>query len=116
MGGVSDKDAKAFANEMRTSPETISAMRKFDDHAEFAISVKNVTAGAMRLRVPFGHMERMARMSDDDFAKVREVQRERYCVPVSEVRKVLARLISGDEIGQADQVDDAGDPFNEPYQ
>lgn len=116
MGGVSDKDAKAFANEMRTSPETISAMRKFDDHAEFAISVKNVTAGAMRLRVPFGHMERMTRMSDDDFAKVREEQRKLYCVPVSEVRKVLARLISGDEIGQADQVDDAGDPFNEPYQ
>ena len=63
IGGVSDKDAKAFANDMRTNPETITAMRKFDDHAEFAISVKNVTAGAMRLRVPFGHMEDMPRMS-----------------------------------------------------
>ena len=29
----------------------ITAMRKFCDHAEFAISVKNVTGGAMRLRM-----------------------------------------------------------------
>jgi hypothetical protein len=115
MGGVSDKDARAFANEMRTAPETISAMRKFDDHAEFAISVKNVTAGAMRLRVPFGHMERMDRMSEPEFAQVREVQREAYCVPAAQVRDTLGKMKSAHDIGGDDLAKDPGDPFGDDY-
>lgn len=115
IGGVSDKDARVFANDMRTSPETISGMRKFDDHSEFAISVKNVTGGTMRLRVPFGHMERMGRMSDDDFAKARDEQRKLYCVPVAEVRATLAKLTTGGAVDESCQVDDSNDPFNEPY-
>ena len=116
MGGVSDKDARAFANEMRTSPETISAMRKFDDHAEFAISVKNVTAGAMRLRVPFGHMERMPRMSDAEFAQVRDVQRDRYCVPVAEVRAALSKSVGANDMSGVDNSGHTGEPFADPYE
>ena len=110
MGGVSDKDAKAFAGEMRTTPEMILAMRKFRDHAEFAISVKNVTAGAMRLRVPFGHMERMPHMTDAEFTEVRDVQRERYCVPVAEVRETLTRMTSAQDLGGDQDVED-DDPY-----
>ncbi|KUO69182.1 MAG: hypothetical protein APF80_02325 [Alphaproteobacteria bacterium BRH_c36] len=116
IGGVSDKDARAFANDMRTSPDTITAMRKFDDHAEFAISVKNVTGGTMRLRVPFGYMERMARMSDADFAQLRSAQRMRYCVPVDEVRSALSKSVGANEMSGADNSGHAGDPFADPYE
>ncbi len=116
VGGVSDKDAKAFASDMRTSPETITAMRKFDDHAEFAISVKNVTGGTMRLRVPFGHMERMPRMSDADFAQLRETQREKYCVPVADIRAALSQSVGASAVSGAEGGDPAGDPFADPYE
>jgi len=101
IGGVSD---------------TITAMRKFDDHAEFAISVKNVTGGTMRLRVPFGYMERMARMSDADFAQLRSAQRMRYCVPVDEVRSALSKSVGANEMSGADNSGHAGDPFADPYE
>ncbi len=116
MGGVSDKDAKAFASEMHTSPEMISGMRKFADHAEFAIWVKNVTAGAMRLHVPFGHMEHMPQMTKVEFSQVRDVQRDRYCVPVAEVRAILSEQTSGREPGRANQGGDVRDPFADPYE
>lgn len=115
IGGVSDKDARAFANDMRTSPETITAMRKFDDHAEFAISVKNVTGGTMRLRVPFGYMERMASMSDADFAQLRELQREKYCIPVDEVRAALSRSVGRHDMNATDIGNAADDPFSDSY-
>lgn len=116
VGGVSDKDARAFASDMRTSPETITAMRKFDDHAEFAISVKNVTGGTMRLRVPFGTMERMPRMSDADFSQLRDLQRERYCVPVDDVRAALNKSVGASDLSNADSSDHAADPFADPYE
>ncbi len=90
-GGLSDKDARVLANDMRTSPDTITAMRKLPDHAEFAIFVKNVTDGAMRLRVPFGQMEALPKMSNEQFDSLRALQRQRYCLPVDEVRATLAR-------------------------
>ena len=119
VGGVSDKDARVFANDMRTSAETITGMRKFDDHSEFAISVKNVTAGTMRLKVPFGHMERMPNMSEADFARLRDQQRQRYCVPADEVRAALnaSVSVSGASSGDnGDDVDPTGDAFSEPYE
>jgi hypothetical protein len=116
VGGVSDKDARAFASDMRTSPETITAMRKFDDHAEFAISVKNVTGGTMRLRVPFGTMERMSRMSDADFSQLRDLQRDRYCVPVNDVRAALNKSVGASDLNGTDTSDHAADPFADPYE
>jgi len=107
VGGVSDKDARAFASDMRTSPDTITAMRKFDDHAEFAISVKNVTGGTMRLRVPFGHMEHMKRMTEAEFGQLRDVQRMRYSVPVEEVRATLSSVVDGIEPRAATDDSDA---------
>lgn len=116
VGGVSDKDAKAFASDMRTSPETITAMRKFDDHTEFAVSVKNVTGSAMRLNIPFGHMDRMPRMSDEDFAQLRQVQRERYCVSVDDVRAALLKSMRAGNVSDPDDKDPSNDPFGDPYE
>ncbi len=116
IGGVSDKDARAFANDMRSSPEAITAMRKFDDHSEFAISVKNVTGGTMRLRVPFGHMERMERMTDAEFTELRNVQRERYCVPVADVRAALDKSVGGHDQSGSDAIHDVNNPFADAYE
>ena len=105
VGGISDKDARAFASEMRTSPDVITSMRKLASESEFAISVKNVTDGTMRLRMPFGHMEAMPHMSDAEFEQVRDRQRELYCVPVEEVRSSLADVISGGRPASFDETD-----------
>ncbi|MEO0792370.1 MAG: type IV secretory system conjugative DNA transfer family protein, partial [Pseudomonadota bacterium] len=115
VGGVSDKDARAMASEMRTTAETIAAMRKFDDHSEFAISVKNVTAGAMRLRVPFGHMEGMPHMTEAQFSAVRDVQREQYCVPVAEIKETLTRQRSGGSFAHTPSDGADADPFGDSY-
>lgn len=105
VGGISDKDARAFANEMRTAPDVITSMRKLDSHSEFAISVKNVTEGTMRLRVPIGHMEAMLHMSESEFEQVRARQRELYCIPVEEVRSTLASVVDGGSVGSLDETD-----------
>ena len=55
-GGVSAKDATAFAKEMRCEPEFIQAMRKHRGHTEFACWIKNATPRPLRLAVPFGRI------------------------------------------------------------
>jgi hypothetical protein len=52
-GGVSDKDARALASDMRTSPEEIGQQRK----GHFLCFVKNVTERAVSIEVPFGRLE-----------------------------------------------------------
>lgn len=52
-GGVSDKDARALASDMRTTPEQIASQSK----GKFMCFVKNVTPAAVSLEVPFGQME-----------------------------------------------------------
>jgi hypothetical protein len=55
-------------------------------------------------------MERMPRMTDTAFAEVRDVQRERYCVPVAEVRETLTRMTSAQDLGGDQDVED-DDPY-----
>lgn len=104
VGGVSDKDARAFANDMRTTPDTITSMRKFGAHSEFAVSVKNVTDGAIRMRVPFGEMENQPHMSADEFEQVRQRQRDLYCVPVEDVRAILGKSVDGKTAASQNEV------------
>lgn len=52
-GGVSDKDARALASDMRTTPEEIGQQRK----GHFVCFVKNVTDKAVSIEVPFGRLE-----------------------------------------------------------
>ena len=53
-GGVSDKDARALASDMRTTPDFITGMRKHARSTEFACYVRNYTGNAVRLDIPFG--------------------------------------------------------------
>jgi type IV secretory system conjugative DNA transfer VirD4/TraG family protein len=77
-GGISDKDARALAADMRTTPDFLAAMAKHAKATDFACYVRNYTAGAVRLTVPFGTLETVAKMSADDHARLVAANRERY--------------------------------------
>jgi hypothetical protein len=78
VGGLSAKDAAAFAREMRTEPEHLQSMRKRQDRSEFACFVRNVTARPLRLSVPFGQMEGRPKLENDEYAELIERNRARY--------------------------------------
>jgi hypothetical protein len=69
-GGVSDKDARALAPDMRTSAEFITSMRKHARSTEFASYVRNYTASAVRLTIPFGTLEAAPKMSSDEHSQL----------------------------------------------
>jgi hypothetical protein len=77
-GGVSDKDARALAPDMRCKPEFITSQRKNDDHTTFAAFVRNLTPTALSLTVPFGTLDRLPQMTQEAHADLRERKRRRY--------------------------------------
>ncbi|MCB1547242.1 MAG: ATP-binding protein, partial [Hyphomicrobiaceae bacterium] len=76
-GGVSDRDARTLAPEMRTTPEFLNSMLKERDVTHFAAFVRNHTPQAMAMTVPFGTAERMDRMSDESFERLLAMSRQR---------------------------------------
>jgi hypothetical protein len=78
-GGVSDRDARALAPDMRTSAELITSTRKHDHSTEFACYVRNMTENAVRLSIPFGTLEAAPRMPREELAVVVDRNRVRYC-------------------------------------
>jgi len=83
-GGVSDKDARALAGDMRANPDFIAAQRKTEQQTTFATYVRNLTtSGAISLAVPFFTLEGMATMSDADHAELRAKNRARYTTPAA---------------------------------
>lgn len=76
-GGVSNADARKLAPDMKTKPEFIEGMTKSGTGTAFAVHVKNRTATALRLEVPFLSLERAPSMSDDDHAALLRRNRER---------------------------------------
>ncbi|MAU61741.1 MAG: hypothetical protein CMI62_13545 [Parvibaculum sp.] len=82
-GGVSEKDARVLAPMLHTTLEFIGSRRK----GEFAVSVRNVTDGAVSLDFPFGHLEALPRMSAEEAEAVRGEMRERYAVHWQEVEQ-----------------------------
>lgn len=82
-GGVSARDARAFADELHTSAEFIESMRRRRDRTEFAAWLKNMTPGAVRLTTPLGYLERQPTSSAEAFERLLEANRARYCgVPI----------------------------------
>lgn len=70
-GGVSDKDARALASDMRTEPAFISAQRK----GHFAAFLKNVTNSALSIEVPFGTLEAEPKKTADEYERFFERNR-----------------------------------------
>ena len=79
-GGVSDKDARALAADMRTTPDFISGMTKRNRSTEFACYVRNYTGSAVRLQIPFGALEAAPEMSKAAEKALITKNRERYSV------------------------------------
>ncbi|HEX8167163.1 MAG TPA: hypothetical protein VF601_15445 [Beijerinckiaceae bacterium] len=79
-GGVSDRDARMLDADMRSSSAFIGSMQKRMKHTEFAAYVRNETATAVRVKVPFGTMESATRMSPDDHRRLIALNTSRYSV------------------------------------
>ena len=76
-GGVSAKDARAFADELHTTADFIESMRRRRDRTEFAVWLKNMTPGAVRLTTPLGYLERQPTSSVEAFDRLLDANRAR---------------------------------------
>ena len=76
VGGVSSKDANAFAPQLRCSSDFIESQPK----GTWAAYIRGVTTGAVPLRFPFGVMEKEPCMDAGEWKTVRADMRERYAV------------------------------------
>jgi hypothetical protein len=88
---------------MRCSPEFIYDQPK----GHFAASVRNMTGSAVSLRIPFGHLEAMPRMTNEEFRVVRDAMRDRYAVQWKEAGQRPAALEpTGPSSAAADTADE----------
>jgi hypothetical protein len=77
-GGISDKDARALAPDMRTTTEQLTNLKKTDRSAQFMAYIRNKTGQAVIIDVPFGILEAQPKMTNDEHAQLIERNRERY--------------------------------------
>ncbi|MFZ1813099.1 MAG: type IV secretory system conjugative DNA transfer family protein [Rhizobiaceae bacterium] len=75
-GGVSAKDARALANDLRTEASFIESQRKL----AFAAFIKDQTERAVSLTIEPGQMETLPRMDSGDKQTVLDEMRNRYAV------------------------------------
>ncbi|WP_262692493.1 type IV secretory system conjugative DNA transfer family protein [Kordiimonas aestuarii] len=80
IGGVSAKDARVFAEEIRCSTEYLQNIKKRKDETEFACWIRNETGKPVTLFVPLGAIERQPTLSDDEYRSAIDRNREKYCV------------------------------------
>lgn len=90
-GGVSSKDARALADDMRTDADFIRAMRKRHGRSEFAAYVKNRTESAVRINVELGKINALPSLDDAQYQTLIERNRARYCATIEEVEEIIAR-------------------------
>jgi Type IV secretion-system coupling protein DNA-binding domain len=102
VGGMSARDAAAFAKEMRCEEEFLQSMRKHAKHTEFACFVRNITPSPLRLTVPFGTMENRPRLSEAEYEELLELNRSSYCATAADqqLTRKLVRPVAGFELGR----------------
>ena len=99
-GGLSDRDARALASDMRTSPAFLMHTRKGRTQTEFACFVRNHTSTAVALDLELGQAEREPRMSDAAFAKLRNRVRAEVSAPIDEVDALIAAAMPRADIAR----------------
>jgi hypothetical protein len=77
-GGLSEKDARAVAGDMRTHSSFIQKMKKAGNVTEFALFIRNVLPHAVSAFVPLGRTKQRERLSDKDLEEVRSINRQLY--------------------------------------
>ncbi|WP_286830250.1 MULTISPECIES: type IV secretory system conjugative DNA transfer family protein [Kordiimonas] len=78
-GGISDKDARSLASDMRTTGAMLLSMQKRGERTEFALSVRNQTPHALKVNVEFGHLENCAVMTDAEYVELVARNCEHVC-------------------------------------
>jgi len=71
---------------MRTTHDVISSMKKGRASTEFACYVRNYTDRAIRLEIPFGTLERAAKMTDEEHRSLVERNRVQYAASPAQAR------------------------------
>lgn len=80
IGGVSAKDARTFAEEIRCQVDYLQNIKKRKDETEFACWVRNHTGKPVTLFVPLGAVERQLSLSQEEYRALIGKNRDRYCV------------------------------------
>lgn len=89
-GGISDRDARGMAPDMRTAPSFILEQRKSAKSTQFACSVRNVTPSALSLSIAFGALEREPTMSEAAYDELVQANRERVSAPTGSLENEIA--------------------------
>ncbi|TGY88223.1 hypothetical protein E5163_10350 [Marinicauda algicola] len=89
-GGVSAKDARALADDMNTTAEFISGMRKRRGRSEIAASIRNRTSRALRVNVELGQVNVMPTIGDGAYQTLIEKNRNLYSATLDEVDRFVA--------------------------
>jgi hypothetical protein len=84
-GGVSAKDARAFADELHTSADFIESMKRGRGRTEFAAWIRHQTPQALRLSIPLGHVERQPTLTEEQFDALLSRNRARYCGTLADI-------------------------------
>jgi hypothetical protein len=79
VGGLSAKDASAFAREMCCDDAFLQERRKHQKHTEFACSIRNHMKHPTVLDVPFGLMEGQPTLSEKERQGLLAANRLRFC-------------------------------------
>lgn len=91
-GGISDRDARSMAADMRTTPTFLLEQRKAARSTQFACYLRNVTPTALSLSVPFGMIEQHPTMSGEAYRRLENENRGR----ISLSSEPIVRLSSPD--------------------
>jgi hypothetical protein len=89
-GGLSDKDARSLASDMRTTSSFLMSTRKRRGDTDFACYVRNFTDVAVSLNLRLGRAEREPQMSAAAFAKLKDRVRGEVAAPLAEVDALIA--------------------------
>ncbi len=78
VGGLSAKDASAFAAEMHTDSDFLQSLKKRQSVSEFGLFVRHHTAEAIRIEVPLGFLEGQEVLDDEAYDEMLEESRFRF--------------------------------------
>ena len=106
-GGVSAKDARALASDLRTDAAFIENQNKLS----FAAFVKGQTQRAVSLSIQPGQMESLDRMSEEDQGSARDQMRKIYAVHYTELHKDQDGAAEESNGGGRQDVTDDGEPM-----
>ena len=105
VGGVSAKDARTMAAELRTDAAFVEGQEKLS----FAAFVRGQTKHAVSISITPGQMERLPRLSDAERDVQRGCMRERYALHYSEINNQEPKGGDAEQEAENDS-DDNGKP------